>query len=204
MHSILAKFFRQHHQHAAWWYMIKIKPVAQLDSTNDVLIPPDEAPGKHCHSKLLGITINASPNFSASRWMSSATRNFVDGVSLEWVQQILVLKFLRGIHTSNIRGMRSVQELEGDNIQVVRPLLSLLKQDLYDYVERTRNAGTKYQRSMVRNQLIPLMQYQGNTICNRLIPLMEELAGRADILEKGCRPINNKARKFTRIWHQVV
>ena len=65
--------------------------------------------------------------------MSSATRNFVDGgVSLEWVEQILVLKVLRGFDMSNIRGMRSFQDLEGDNIKLVRPLLSLLKQDLYD------------------------------------------------------------------------
>jgi hypothetical protein len=57
MHSILADFFRQHNRHAAWWYKIKIKPAAPLDSTNDVLLPPDEALGLHCFSKLLGITM---------------------------------------------------------------------------------------------------------------------------------------------------
>jgi hypothetical protein len=58
MQFILAEFFRQHNQHAAWWYKIKINPAAQLDSANNVLLPSDEAPGQHCLSKLLGITMN--------------------------------------------------------------------------------------------------------------------------------------------------
>ena len=89
----------------------------------------------------------------------------------------LLLKVLRGVHISNIRGMQSVQELEDDNILLIRPLLSLRKQDLYDYLQSNNytwredesNAETKYQRNKVRNQLIPLL---------------EELVGGADILQK--------------------
>lgn len=89
----------------------------------------------------------------------------------------LLLKVLRGVHISNIRGMQSVRELEDDNILLIRPLLSLRKHDLYDYLrsknyiwrEDESNAETKYQRNKVRNQLIPLL---------------EELVGGADILEK--------------------
>jgi hypothetical protein len=57
MDSILAQFFREHNQHAAWWYKMKIKPELPLESTNNVLLPPDEAPGEHCLSKFLGITM---------------------------------------------------------------------------------------------------------------------------------------------------
>jgi hypothetical protein len=90
----------------------------------------------------------------------------------------LLLKVLRGVHISNIRGMQLVQELEDDNnILLIRPLLSLRKQDLYDYLQSNNftwredesNTESKYQRNKVRNQLIPLL---------------EELVGGADILEK--------------------
>jgi len=57
MDFILADFFREHNQHAAWWYKIKIKPVSPLDSSNTVLLPQDEAPDQHCLSKFLGITM---------------------------------------------------------------------------------------------------------------------------------------------------
>jgi hypothetical protein len=40
------------------WYKMKIKPELPVDSTNNVLLPPDEAPGQHCLSKFLGITMH--------------------------------------------------------------------------------------------------------------------------------------------------
>jgi hypothetical protein len=55
MKSILADFFRAHHQHEAWWYKIKITPKVASHSTNDALLPQDEAPDEHCISKILGI-----------------------------------------------------------------------------------------------------------------------------------------------------
>jgi hypothetical protein len=55
MKSILADFFRAHHQHEAWWYKIKITPKVASHSSNDALLPQDEAPDEHCISKILGI-----------------------------------------------------------------------------------------------------------------------------------------------------
>ena len=57
MNSILADFFREHHQHEAWWYKIKITPKAASKPTQDALLPPDEAPGDFCISQLMGITM---------------------------------------------------------------------------------------------------------------------------------------------------
>jgi hypothetical protein len=58
MQSILATFFYAHQNQEAWWYKIKISTKVTIESTNDDLLPPDEAPGQHCLSKLLGITMN--------------------------------------------------------------------------------------------------------------------------------------------------
>jgi hypothetical protein len=58
MKSILANFFRAHHQHQAWWYKLKITPQVASHSTKDALLPLDEAPGEYCLSKLLEITMN--------------------------------------------------------------------------------------------------------------------------------------------------
>jgi tRNA(Ile)-lysidine synthase TilS/MesJ len=96
--------------------------------------------------------------------------------------------------------MQSVQELEMEEndtsnnttLLLVRPLLSLRKQDLYyDYLksnnytwrEDESNAENKYQRNKVRNQLIPL--YWKNLLVEQTFS------------KNGCSHINNKVRKFT-------
>jgi hypothetical protein len=58
MEFILATFLRQHHHHDAWWYKLKISPLILSSSAKDAILPADEAPGQHCLSKLLGITMN--------------------------------------------------------------------------------------------------------------------------------------------------
>ena len=58
MESILATVFREHHQHEAWWHMLKVTPKVASHSTKDAMLAPDEAPGDHCVSKLLGITMS--------------------------------------------------------------------------------------------------------------------------------------------------
>jgi hypothetical protein len=52
--SILAKFFRAHAEHEAWWFKLKINPKAKSSSNIDA----DEAPEEYCLSKLLGISMN--------------------------------------------------------------------------------------------------------------------------------------------------
>jgi hypothetical protein len=43
-----------HDKHKAWWFKAKIKPKPNADMSS----PMDEAPGKYCLYKLLGITMN--------------------------------------------------------------------------------------------------------------------------------------------------
>jgi hypothetical protein len=57
MESILANFFRDHHELEAWWYKVKISPKLPSNSTEDVMLQPDEAPDEYCLSKLLGISM---------------------------------------------------------------------------------------------------------------------------------------------------
>jgi hypothetical protein len=52
--SILAKFFRAHAEHEAWWFKLKTHPKAKSSSNDDA----DEAPEEYCLSKLLGISMN--------------------------------------------------------------------------------------------------------------------------------------------------
>jgi hypothetical protein len=55
MQSLLAQFLHSHDKHdEAWWFKVKIKPIPNVDMS----LVLDEAPGKHCLSKLLGITMN--------------------------------------------------------------------------------------------------------------------------------------------------
>jgi hypothetical protein len=54
MQSILAKFLHAHQHHEAWWFNLK----KSLKADADTLSPPDEAPGKYCLSKLLGISMD--------------------------------------------------------------------------------------------------------------------------------------------------
>jgi hypothetical protein len=55
MQSLLAKCLHSHDKHdEAWWFKVKIKPKPNVDMS----LALDEAPGKHCLYKLLGITMN--------------------------------------------------------------------------------------------------------------------------------------------------
>ncbi len=54
MQLLLAKFLHSHDKHEAWWFKVKIKPKPNVDMS----LALDEAPGRHCLSKLLGITMN--------------------------------------------------------------------------------------------------------------------------------------------------
>ena len=58
MESILATFFHAHKNQKAWWYKTKITPQKVIHPANHVLLASDEAPGDHCVSKLLGITMD--------------------------------------------------------------------------------------------------------------------------------------------------
>jgi hypothetical protein len=54
MQSLLAKFLHSQDKHEAWWFKVKIKAKPNVDMS----LALDEAPGQHCPSKLLGITMN--------------------------------------------------------------------------------------------------------------------------------------------------
>ena len=57
MDFILATFLREHENHDAWWYRLKIVPKAPSNSTDDALSPIDDCPGEYALSKLLGISM---------------------------------------------------------------------------------------------------------------------------------------------------
>ena len=60
MESSLATVFREHHQHEAWWHMLKVTPKVASHSTKDAMLEPDEAPGnlKQAGCQLLGCRID--------------------------------------------------------------------------------------------------------------------------------------------------
>jgi hypothetical protein len=53
MQLLLTKFSHSHSKHDAWWFKGKIKPKANANASS----PFDEAPGRYCLSKLLGIDL---------------------------------------------------------------------------------------------------------------------------------------------------
>lgn len=76
----------------------------------------------------------------------------------------ILLKLLRGTHISHIRGIQPLQTI--DNVTFVRPLLSVSKASLMEYlqspnftwVEDASNASPKYVRNRIRNELVPLLR----------------------------------------------
>jgi hypothetical protein len=54
MQSVLANFLDAHNQYEAWWVKVKIKAKADTNT----LWPLDEALGKYCLSKLLGLSMH--------------------------------------------------------------------------------------------------------------------------------------------------
>ena len=58
MGSILENFLRDHHEHEALRYKVKISPKLPSKSTKDYMLQRDEDPSQYCLSKLLSIPMN--------------------------------------------------------------------------------------------------------------------------------------------------
>ena len=104
-------------------------------------------------------------------------------------QETLLLKFIRGVHVTNLSGMEPMQVIERKGVQSlwVRPLLHVSKSAIQDYLisqdyswrEDVSNQSNKYLRNRVRNELIPLLQDMvggEESLQNRLERLGEQSA----------------------------
>jgi hypothetical protein len=100
--------------------------------------------------------------------------------------ETILLKLLRGVHLSNLRGME-VCPLEPNEFgaRVLRPLLNLAsKEDLrrfseawrHPWLEDPSNASNKYKRNQVRHELVPLMEQltHGGALHGRLSSLEKQ------------------------------
>ena len=87
------------------------------------------------------------------------------------VEETILLKMLRGVHITNLTGMESLYQSNGDHgagrqIFFGKPLLDFRKDEIFQFLESknlswredTSNATDKYKRNKVRLQLIPLLQ----------------------------------------------
>ena len=85
-------------------------------------------------------------------------------------EETILLKLLRGVHISEIRGMESLlpalQHMDPGPIFYSRPFLQLTKQQLEQYLkdnnwewrEDASNLSNKYKRNRIRNEVIPLLE----------------------------------------------
>eukprot|EP00559_Dactyliosolen_fragilissimus_P000800 CAMPEP_0184869118 /NCGR_PEP_ID=MMETSP0580-20130426/32948_1 /TAXON_ID=1118495 /ORGANISM="Dactyliosolen fragilissimus" /LENGTH=370 /DNA_ID=CAMNT_0027370399 /DNA_START=697 /DNA_END=1806 /DNA_ORIENTATION=+ len=102
--------------------------------------------------------------------------------------ETMLLKVLRGVHLTNIAGMKVINTNDGQE-PVARPLLGLRKSDLIDYLRQRRmtwredstNASNKYTRNRIRNELMPLLK---------------DIVGGQDVLEQRLENIERQSTKI--------
>jgi len=89
----------------------------------------------------------------------------------------LLLNMLRGT------GLRGLQGMPGNRGDIIRPLLSITKQELTNYANKhdvpfrtdSSNFDCKYQRNRVRLELLPMLRILDSTLENRLLEFMDRV-----------------------------
>lgn len=92
------------------------------------------------------------------------------------------LRALRGID-ANYRRLILTNNQKAIHVQILRPLISIDKQSLYDYahqekleyVEDLSNLDTKYFRNRIRHQMIPLLEGENPNFLENMLLLQEQL-----------------------------
>lgn len=112
--------------------------------------------------------------------------------------ETVLLNLYRGTGLDGMAGMRPMRSLRVDsNIRLVRPLLSLRREDITDFAKRERtpwredesNASLKYRRGKIRNVIIPeLEKAGGGDIVSELADFAEHMAGFVDDVLIGLLP----------------
>lgn len=89
----------------------------------------------------------------------------------------LLLNILRGT------GLRGLQGMPWKRETIIRPLLSITKQELSDYANTrhvpfrtdSSNVDTKYQRNRVRLELLPMLRIVDSTLENKLLEFIDRV-----------------------------
>lgn len=92
------------------------------------------------------------------------------------------LKGLRGIE-ANYRRLLMTSEKRPVYVQMMRPLLTLPKAELYEYaeeyhlgfVEDATNKDTKYFRNRIRHQILPVLEQENPSFLENMLELQEQL-----------------------------
>jgi len=107
-------------------------------------------------------------------------------------EETMLLKILRGVHITNISGMKILQRAsEESDIYFAKPMLNVRKCEIIDFLtsrnlqwrEDESNASDKYLRNRVRNELIPLLN---------------DLVGGQSVLESRLKNAEEQSRKLKR------
>lgn len=117
---------------------------------------------------------------AARAWRLAELLRLQGAIQADWIAtghqrddhlETLLLKLLRGVHLSRLRGM------EWRSGPFIRPLLGVARADLQAYLRSTglewledpSNAAAKYRRNRVRHELLPLLdELAGGAIAARL------------------------------------
>ncbi|MGX7074796.1 tRNA lysidine(34) synthetase TilS [Globicatella sanguinis] len=92
------------------------------------------------------------------------------------------LKGLRGIE-ANYRRLLMTVDQRPVYVQMMRPLLTIAKTELYDYaaehdlefVEDASNQDTKYFRNRIRHQILPVLEQENPNFLENMLALQEQL-----------------------------
>ena len=114
-------------------------------------------------------------------------------------------RFLRGAGTRGLSGLRPVQTLQlpnGETLKIWRPLLSLSKKQIQDYLrswkiswrEDKSNRGTKYRRNQIRNIVLPFLSKWNPNLSETLARWGEVNAAEDVLMEELLKPLEQRLK----------
>ncbi|MBF0287756.1 MAG: tRNA lysidine(34) synthetase TilS [SAR324 cluster bacterium] len=145
-------------------------------------------------------------------WRMTTTEKTLAEIRGQWIAtahhgddqaETLLLKWLRGCHLSNLRGM------EWKNETYIRPLLNCSKLELQKYLqtksqiwmEDTSNHSSKYLRNRIRLELLPLMK---DLAKGELHSRMQDLSEQSAQLKEWIEDIKNILWPESINWHHGI
>ncbi|KAA9327348.1 tRNA lysidine(34) synthetase TilS [Adhaeribacter soli] len=113
--------------------------------------------------------------------------------------ETILLNLTRGTGLAGLHG------IPPKNGHIIRPLLCMAKDDLYDYLVQNRlawredasNETTKYQRNLLRHEVVPVLKKINPNLEETIFQTTERIRGAEAIFERYLSDVKNRALKET-------
>lgn len=131
-------------------------------------------------------------------------RYIVTAHTLDDQAETILLRVLRGTGIAGLAGIPKVRGIAGDTVGLVRPMLTLSRVEVLEYLQRlaqayrndSSNTDRSFTRNRVRHDLLPQLAQEYNP---RIVETLSNLATQAEEMQAALRPMIDAVLSRSRI-----